>query len=57
MFHNTHVLTLIFQAESNEINFKLGWSHHHGAGGQVQHGHGGGHRVRGEKLLFHMHMF
>ena len=50
MFHNAHVLTLIFQAKSNENNFKIGQRQPLGADGHVQQGHGGGHHVGGRKI-------
>ena len=43
--HLTHVNSKHFQAEFKESKVRLQQNHLHGAGGQVQEGHGGGHHV------------
>ena len=47
IFHNAHVLTLIFQAKSTENIFRHLPIHLHVAGEQVQQEHGGDHHVGG----------
>ena len=44
----THLISLIFRAESNGSIFKIQQSHHQGAGGQVDQGQGRLHHVGGE---------
>ena len=52
IFHNAHVLTLIFQTKSTNNILRHVPIYLHVAGGQVQQGHGGGHHVGGEE--FHL---
>ena len=47
MLHITHVISLIFRAESNGNIFRAQRHHLHVAGGQVDLGHGGVHHVGG----------
>ena len=46
----THLISLIFRAESNGSIFGIPQNHHQGAGGQVDQGQGGLHHVGGGVL-------
>ena len=51
--HIAYVYSTIFRANFKESNFRIIRSHLHGAGGQVQQGHGCGHHVGGGEFIFH----
>ena len=47
----THVISLIFRAESNGSIYRIPRSHLDGAGGQFDQGQGGVHHVKIEPIL------